>query len=154
MAYIRGEKPEGCVLCRNSQTSEELIVGEGKTSFVLVNRYPYTGGHLMVVPLRHLSRIEDILPEERMELFTLVELSIRVLKEAMNPEGFNIGINLGKAGGAGIDDHLHIHVVPRWVSDTNFMGVIGGVRVIPEDVARTCELLKPIFEKLQREICG
>jgi ATP adenylyltransferase len=154
MAYIQGKKPQGCVLCRDSLRMDELIVGEGKTAFVLVNRYPYTGGHLMVVPFRHLNRIEDILPEERLELFTLVDLSVRVLKEAMNPEGFNVGLNLGKAGGAGIDDHLHIHVVPRWGGDTNFMSVIGGVRIIPEDVDRTCALLKPLFEKLQREICG
>lgn len=154
MTYIRGEKPQGCVLCRDSLRAEELIVGEGKSAFVLVNRYPYTGGHLMIVPFRHLNRIEEILPAERAELFTLVDLAVRVLREAMNPDGFNVGMNLGKAGGAGIDDHLHIHVVPRWVGDTNFMSVIGGVRVIPEDVGRTCALLKPYFEKLQREICG
>jgi ATP adenylyltransferase len=153
-AYIRGERPQGCVLCRDSLRTDELIACEGKDAFVMVNRYPYTGGHLMVVTARHLSRIEDILPEERQEIFALVDLSVRVLTEAMQPQGFNIGMNLGKAGGAGIDDHLHIHVVPRWLGDTNFVSVIGGVRVIPEDVNGTCALLKPYFERLKREICG
>lgn len=151
-AYIRGEKPEGCVLCRGSLRAEELILSEGRHAFVLVNRYPYTGGHLMIVPFRHLSRIEALSEEERQELFFLLDLSTRALREAMNPDGFNIGMNLGKAGGAGIDDHLHLHVVPRWVGDTNFMSVIGGVRVIPEDVTGTCALLKPFFMRLRREM--
>jgi ATP adenylyltransferase len=154
MAYIRGEKPEGCVLCRDSIRADDLIAFEGKSAFVMVNRYPYTGGHLMIVPFRHLNRLADILPEERQELFTLVDLSVRVLSEAMKPEGFNIGMNLGKAAGAGIDDHLHIHVVPRWGGDTNFMSVIGNVRVIPEDVTGTCSQLRSFFEQMQGEVCG
>ncbi|MBU2054807.1 MAG: HIT domain-containing protein [Proteobacteria bacterium] len=154
MAYIGGEKPEGCVLCRDSLRSGELVVCEGKSCFIMVNRYPYTGGHLMIVPFRHLNSLAELLPEERQELFAFLDLSVRVLAEAMKPEGFNIGMNLGKAAGAGIDDHLHLHVVPRWGGDTNFMSVIGGVRVIPEDVAGTSERLRPFFEKLQREVCG
>lgn len=153
-AYIRGEKQAGCVLCRDSQRGEELVVSEGKHVFVMVNRYPYTGGHLMIVPVRHLCRLSDLLPEEREELFTFVDLSVRALTEAMKPEGFNIGMNLGKAAGAGIDDHLHIHVVPRWGGDTNFMSVIGDIRVIPEDVCGTARELKPYFTKYLREACG
>ncbi|MBN2438475.1 MAG: HIT domain-containing protein [Deltaproteobacteria bacterium] len=153
-AYIRGEKPEGCVLCRDSIRGEELVVCEGKSGFIMVNRYPYTGGHLMIVPFRHLSRLSDLSPAERAELFTFMDLAVRVLTEAMNPEGFNIGMNLGKVAGAGIDDHLHIHVVPRWGGDTNFMSVIGGVRVIPEDVSGTARELRPYFTKFQREVCG
>lgn len=153
MAYIRAEKQEGCVLCRDSLRGKELVVREGKTSFVMVNRYPYTGGHLMIVPYRHLCTLADLLLEERVELFALLDLSVRVLTEAMKPGGFNVGMNMGKAAGAGIDDHLHIHVVPRWGGDTNFMSTIGGVRVIPEDVTGTATELRPFFERVYREIC-
>jgi ATP adenylyltransferase len=154
MAYIRGKKPAGCVLCRDSMRREDLVVCEGKNSFIMVNRYPYTGGHLMIVPLRHLSRLSDLTPEERAELFAFMDLSVQVLAEVMKPEGFNIGMNLGKAAGAGIDDHFHIHVVPRWGGDTNFMSVIGGVRVIPEDTSGTARELRPYFMKFQREVRG
>jgi ATP adenylyltransferase len=154
MAYIRGDKADGCVLCRDSLRGESLVVSEGKTCFVMVNRYPYTGGHLMIVPYRHLCSLSALSVEERVELFALLDLCVRVLTEAMKPEGFNIGLNLGKAAGAGIDDHLHIHVIPRWGGDTNFMSVIGGVRVIPEDVDQTAEQLRPYFAKQQREACG
>ncbi len=154
MAYIRSGKTTGCVLCRDSLRGEELVVCEGTSAFVMMNRYPYTGGHLMIVPYRHLCCLEDLTAEERMELFAFQDLSVRVLKEAMKPEGFNIGMNLGKAAGAGIDDHLHIHVVPRWVGDTNFVSVIGELRVIPEDVTGTALQLRGIFEKFQREVGG
>jgi ATP adenylyltransferase len=154
MAYIRGEKATGCVLCADSLRGKELIVCEGKTVFIMVNRYPYTGGHLMIVPCRHISRLEDLTTAERLELFSFQDLSVRVLTAAMKPEGFNIGMNLGKAAGAGIDDHLHIHVVPRWGGDTNFMSVIGDVRVIPEDVASTAVQLRQFFDQFQREVCG
>ena len=154
MAYIRSEKAAGCVLCRDSLRGDELVVCEGNSAFIMMNRYPYTGGHLMIVPYRHLRSLEDLTTEERMELFAFQDLSVRVLMEAMKPEGFNIGMNLGKAAGAGIDDHLHIHVVPRWVGDTNFVSVIGEVRVIPEDVAGTAVQLRPVFERFQREVGG
>ena len=154
MAYIRGEKAAGCILCRDSCRDEELVVCEGKSAFVMMNRYPYTGGHLMVVPYRHICSLGDLTPEERVELFDFQDLSVRVLTEAMKPEGFNLGTNLGKAAGAGIDDHLHIHVVPRWVGDTNFISVIGEVRVIPEDAAEAAVQLRPFFVRLQREVCG
>jgi ATP adenylyltransferase len=153
MDYIREKKREGCVLCRESRRGEELVVIEGKNCFITVNRYPYTGGHLMIVPYRHLCSLNDLLSEERLELFALLDLSVRALTAAMKPEGFNIGLNLGKAAGAGIDDHLHIHCVPRWGGDTNFISVIGDVRVIPEDVTETASQLRPFFEKLYREVC-
>jgi len=146
-AYIKGQKPAGCVLCRDSSCNDELVVYECKTAYVMVNRYPYTGGHLMVVPFRHLHSLNDIMQEERTELFSLVDLSVQALTEAMKPEGFNIGMNLGKAAGAGIDDHLHCHIVPRWSGDTNFTTVIGDVRVIPADVLATARELRPYFNK-------
>ena len=107
----------------------------------------------MIVPCRHLSCLADLTSEERLELFAFQVLSVRVLTEAMMPEGFNIGMNLGKAAGAGIDDHLHIHVVPRWGGDTNFMSVIGEARVIPEDVIATASHLRHYFDRFQREVC-
>jgi ATP adenylyltransferase len=153
-AYVRGEKPAGCVLCGGSMREEELVVCEGKSGFIMMNRYPYTSGHLMIVPFRHLSHLNDLFTAEKAELFAFMDLSVQVLTEAMKPEGFNIGMNLGKAAGAGIDDHLHIHIVPRWGGDTNFMSVIGGIRVIPEDVSGTARELRPYFTKYQREVCG
>ena len=149
-AYIKGEKPADCVLCRNSSHDDELVVYDGETTYVMVNRYPYTGGHLMVVPFRHLKSLQDIRQEERLEIFSLVDISVQILKLAMKPEGFNVGMNMGKAAGAGIDDHLHIHVVPRWPGDTNFTTVIGDIRVIPSDVLATARELRPYFNKFKQ----
>ena len=151
MEYIRGEKPEGCIFCQDSLRRDELILFEGQTSFVMMNLYPYTSGHLLIIPFRHISQVEELLPVEKEEMFNLVDISVRVLKEALKPDGFNIGINLGTVAGAGVDDHLHIHVVPRWCGDSNFMSVLGEVRVIPEDVSRTWEIIMPYFKKYQRE---
>lgn len=151
MEFIRGEKPEGCIFCRESLRNDDLVLFEGNTAFVMANLYPYTSGHLMITTFRHVSQLEDLLPEEKLEIFNLQGIAIRVLKEAMNPDGFNIGINLGKAAGAGIEDHIHVHVVPRWSGDTNFMSVVGEVRVIPEDIHKTCKILLPHFEKYHLE---
>ena len=130
---------------------EGLVLFDGETSFVMMNLYPYTSGHLLITPFRHVSEVEDLLPAEKQEMFNLVDISVRILKEALKPDGFNIGMNLGTAAGAGVDDHLHIHVVPRWCGDSNFMSVLGEVRVIPEDVSRTWEILAPYFKKYHRE---
>jgi len=152
MEFIRGEKPAGCIFCRESRRSDDLVLFEGNTAFVMANRYPYISGHLMIIPFRHISQLEDLLSEEKLEIFNLQEMAIRVLKKAMSPDGFNIGINLGKAAGAGIDDHIHVHIVPRWSGDANFMSVVGEVRVIPEDIHKTCEILLPYFEKYRPEV--
>jgi ATP adenylyltransferase len=151
MTYIRSEKPDICVFCDGGGACENLVLCKGKRAFVMLNRYPYISGHLMIIPLRHLSRMEDLSREEKIEIFDLLDLSVRVLKEAMSPDGFNIGMNMGRAAGAGIDDHLHVHVVPRWSGDTNFMSVVGEVRVIPEDIMRTGEQLLPYFKKYYQE---
>jgi ATP adenylyltransferase len=151
MDYIMGKKPEGCVFCEDSIRDKCFVLYEGKTAFVTMNLYPYISGHLLVAPYRHLSHFEDLTPEEGGELFDLAKLSVRVLTEAMKPEGFNIGINLGKAGGAGVDDHVHLHVVPRWAGDTNFMTTLAEIRVIPQDVTKTCEFLSPYFKKFSQE---
>jgi ATP adenylyltransferase len=126
---------------------DALVVYDGSTAYVMVNRYPYTGGHLMIVPFRHLNSLKETTGEERMEIFSLVDVSVQVLTEAMKPEGFNIGMNLGRAGGAGIDAHLHVHVVPRWSGDTNFTTVIGDIRVVPSDVFATASELRLFFTR-------
>jgi len=148
---VKGKKVEGCVFCKESVRDDQYVLLEGKTAFVMLNAYPYTNGHLMIIPYRHLGSLEFLLPEERLEMFDLVDISVRVLKEAMCPDGFNIGINLGRAAGAGIEDHIHIHVVPRWNGDTNFMSVVGGIRVIPDDILKCCEQIKCLFDKYRPE---
>ena len=152
MDYIKGNKPSGCIFCKDSIRCDDLILFEDETAFVMMNRYPYVNGHLMIIPYRHVSQIEDLLPEERGDMFALQTICIRVLKEAVKPDGFNIGMNLGKAAGAGVDDHIHIHIVPRWSGDTNFMSVVADVRVIPEDIHKTFEFLQPYFKKFCRGV--
>ena len=152
MAYLTDEKPDGCVFCKCSIRCDEYVVFEGKTCFVMINRYPYTGGHLMIIPNRHVGQYAELTIAERTEIFGLVDISIKVLKESMNPGGFNVGMNLGKAAGAGIEEHIHVHVIPRWEGDTNFMSVVGEVRVIPEDVAITAAKLAPLFQKKYQEV--
>lgn len=147
MTYIKSEKPDGCVFCKDSLRQEDLILLEGKTAYVMMNLYPYINGHLMIIPYRHVCKLDDLTPEEKLELFQLIDVSVKSLQECLNPEGFNIGINLGKAAGAGVDDHVHIHVVPRWLGDTNFMTIIGEVRVIPDDLIKTWEKMLPYFKK-------
>ena len=151
MAYIKGEKIEGCVFCKESVRDDKFVLFDGRTAFVMLNAYPYTNGHLMIIPFRHVSSLADLFQEERQEIFELMDSSVRALKKAMNPDGFNIGINLGRAAGAGIDDHIHVHVVPRWNGDTNFMSVVSDTRVIPDDLLKTCEQLKSCFSSCQVE---
>jgi ATP adenylyltransferase len=151
MEYIEGEKPDGCVFCKTSIRCDEYLLHEGKTSFVMLNKYPYVSGHLMIIPVRHTGNLEDLTTEEGNELFILLDIAIKALKEAMNPEGFNIGMNIGKAAGAGVEEHIHVHVIPRWEGDTNFMSVVNDIRVIPEDLCKTAAKLVPLFKKYSRE---
>ena len=132
MEYLVCEKQEGCVFCKCSTRCDDYIVFEGKTCFVMLNRYPYVNGHLMIIPERHVGDISELTMEERSEIFALLDASVKVLRDAMNPNGFNVGMNLGKAAGAGIAEHVHVHVIPRWEGDTNFLAVLGGVKVIPQ----------------------
>jgi len=151
MRYIAGEKFPGCVFCKCSVRCDEFVLYEGKTVYVMMNRYPYVSGHLMIIPARHVGQYEELSQQERKEMFNLLETAIKVLREAMNPSGFNVGMNIGKAAGAGIEEHIHLHVIPRWEGDTNFMSVVGNVRVIPEDVETTAAKLAPLFKKYHRE---
>jgi ATP adenylyltransferase len=143
--YIQMERPEGCILCekpKENKDSQNYILFRGDKNFVILNSYPYNPGHLMVVPYRHVANLEELTKDERQEHFELVSRSIKVLRQVFEPGGFNIGVNMGKAAGAGIDDHFHTHIVPRWQSDTNFMPVLADVKVLPEALADTYKKLK------------
>lgn len=147
MEYLKAEKPDGCIFCKDSIRDKSLVLHEGTSCYVIMNKYPYNSGHVLIVPFRHISDIEDMSKEEKMEMIDLMDRSVRIMKEVMNPEGFNIGMNVGKAGGAGIESHLHLHIVPRWPGDTNFVTVLGEVRVIPENVEQTRDSLLPFFKE-------
>jgi ATP adenylyltransferase len=149
LAYVTGSKPdEGCVFCRAPHASESLTLFSGTTAYVVLNLYPYNNGHLMVVPFRHVATLSALTTDELHEMALLTQRSEIALTEAYQPHGINVGINLGKPAGAGVLDHVHIHLVPRWNGDTNFMTVVGNVRVLPEDLSETVKRLRPIFERL------
>jgi|SRR5581483_8113432 len=151
LAYVTAagaDQTAGCVFCG---LADDLILTRGRTCFVVLNLYPYNNGHLMVVPTRHVGTLHASTPEELDELMRLTRHAEIALTEAYTPQGINVGINLGRPAGAGVVDHLHIHVVPRWTGDTNFMSVIGNVRVLPEELGETAKRLRPIFERLGRE---
>ncbi len=152
MEYIKSKKTKECIFCKCLVKCDDYVLYKAKYTFVMMNRYPYISGHLMIIPHRHTGEYSDLSPEERKEIFNLLETSFKALREAMNPAGFNVGMNIGKAAGAGIEDHIHLHVVPRWEGDTNFMSVVGNVRVIPEDVATTAANLAPLFRKYHQEV--
>jgi ATP adenylyltransferase len=139
-----------CIFCDALAASPPppLLLFRGTLAYVILNLYPYNNGHLMVVPHRHIGSLAQALPDELTELMELTRRSEIALTEAYEPHGLNVGINLGKAAGAGVLDHLHIHLVPRWNGDTNFMTVVGDVRVLPEQLDDTAARLRPILERL------
>jgi len=146
--YIQMEKPAGCILCEKPGEKDDernYILCRGVKNFVILNSYPYNPGHLMVAPYRHAAGLEELTEEERHEHFEIVSRCIRVLKQVFSPGGFNVGANMGKIAGAGIEDHFHTHIVPRWQGDTNCMPVISNVRVIPEALDDTYQKLKGKF---------
>jgi ATP adenylyltransferase len=140
------------VFCDALQRDEgrALVLVEGATCFVILNLYPYNSGHLMVVPRRHVATLAALDPTEVTEMAAWVRRAEMALTEVYEPQGINVGMNLGRPAGAGVLDHLHVHLVPRWTGDTNFMSVVGNVRVLPEELPRTAERLRPIFERLSR----
>jgi len=128
---------------------DDLIVFRGTTCYVILNLYPYNNGHLLVVPNRHIASLAEATTEELCELIELTRRAELALGEAYSPHGLNMGINLGKPAGAGVLDHVHMHIVPRWNGDTNFMTIVGGTRVLPEELPQTAEKLRPLFQKLK-----
>lgn len=142
--FILGEKPEGCFLCQRPQESDDrscLILFRAERNFVILNRYPYNPGHLLIAPYSHVPTLEDLSDEETLEHFDLVKRCTRALRHAFQPAGFNIGINQGRTAGAGVADHMHTHVVPRWEGDTNFMPVVADTRILPQALQSTYDKL-------------
>jgi ATP adenylyltransferase len=147
LQYIRGEKTDDCIFCIKPALDDEsaLVVRRGDRCFVMLNAFPYTSGHVMVAPYEHTADLAGLDEETALELMTLTQESVRAIRVAYSPDGFNVGANLGTVAGAGVADHLHFHVVPRWEGDTNFMSVIGEVRVLPESLEDTQRRLKEAF---------
>ncbi len=149
LAYVTGASTaSGCIFCDTSDARESLIVTRGRFCYVILNLYPYNSGHLMVVPGRHIASLSLATQDELTELMGLTRDAEVALTEAYKPEGLNVGLNLGRPAGAGVADHLHVHLVPRWTGDTSFMSVVGNVRVLPEDLATTAARLRPEFARL------
>ena len=150
MEYIQANKDEpegsGCVFCRIQRGEEsERVLTRTDLGFAVLNRYPYSPGHILVIPNRHVGELEDLDDEESLDVQQLMKRSVKALREEYAPHGFNIGMNLGRVAGAGVPDHLHWHVVPRWSADTSFMPVVGQTIVLPELVAETARRLAPRF---------
>ncbi len=154
MAYILGDKANGCVFCEkpvaNCNEVEHVLL-RGRTAYLTLNRYPYNNGHLLVVPYAHVPSLENLPAETLTEMMLLVNQGLAALRLAMQPDGFNVGVNLGKAAGAGIEAHVHIHVVPRWNGDTSFMSTVGETRTIPEALDRTYERLQAALDSMQAQ---
>jgi len=151
LAYVTAARAPStdCIFCDALNSADgELTILRGRHGYVILNLYPYNNGHLMVVPNRHLNALALLTSDEQNELMALTRMSEMALTEAFQPQGINVGINLGRAAGAGIENHLHIHLVPRWSGDTNFMTAIGETRVLPETLLETAAKLRPIFERL------
>jgi ATP adenylyltransferase len=146
--YIEQSHGEGCFLCdkpKEKKDNENYILYRGKTNFIILNSYPYNPGHIMVAPYRHVDSPEKLSDEEISEHYALVTKSLGVLREVFKPGGFNVGMNLGRVAGAGVEDHIHTHIVPRWAGDTNFMPVMADVRVLPQALAECYQKLKEKF---------
>lgn len=148
--YIKNPTFDECIFCKASREKEDkkyYILLRGKFSFVMMNIFPYNNGHIMIAPYKHTGNLADLTQDELDELITFTQKWESVLKDAMNPQGFNIGINIGKVAGAGVEDHIHIHIVPRWTGDTNFMPVFGETKVIPMGLDEAYEILKSTYDK-------
>jgi ATP adenylyltransferase len=148
MEYILGDKEEGCIFCKAFSEKDDLTLYKGKTTMVVMNKFPYINGHLLVPTTRHVSTLHELDKDEMRDLLLTVEQSLGILKKIIGPDGFNVGLNLGKVAGAGVEEHLHFHIVPRWFGDTNALTVFADVRVIPEHILVTYNNLKPHFDKL------
>ena len=151
--YITKPKPRGCAFClalSGQNDRDNLILCRTEYAFVIMNRYPYACGHLMILPKRHAGDLRDLLPEEERDLIRLLKTAESTLETTMHPEGFNIGLNLGQAAGAGIRQHIHFHIVPRWNGDSSFISVLEGSRIIPQSLNKTFDKLQPLFEEIRQ----
>ena len=153
MAYLKGNTPNSagdCIFCikvRGVDDTREHVLHRGEHVFATLNLFPYNNGHLMIVPYRHIAAVTDLSADELTEMMTVTQLAMQVLNAAFNPQGYNVGINQGSAAGAGIAEHLHQHIVPRWGGDTNFLSTVGETRTIPEWIDQTYERLLPLFKE-------
>jgi ATP adenylyltransferase len=146
MEYITGDKESGCIFCKALLEQDNLTLYKGRATLVVMNKFPYINGHLLVSPIKHISTLDQLSKSEMGDLLKTVEQSVGILKKVMTPDGFNVGLNLGKVAGAGVEEHLHFHIVPRWFGDTNALTVFADVRVIPEHLMTTYNNLKPYFD--------
>jgi len=155
MTYLQGEEPvlDGCLFCVKPRLEDAKahIVHRGELCYAILNRFPYNNGHLMVVPYTHVATLEELDAKILAELMASTQLCMRVLRAAYAPQGFNVGMNIGAAAGAGVADHIHLHIVPRWGGDTNYMTTTGHTRIIPEWMDQTYERLRPLFDQMTKE---
>ena len=153
MKYIQEHNDyEGCIFCLAAEAEDSidnLIFFRGKNVFMILNRYPYTSGHMMCVPYAHKKNLQDLTRDTRLEMMDFVTKAVEVLQSVYHPEGFNIGLNLGELAGAGVEQHLHMHIVPRWGGDSNFMSIVGETRVLPESLVETYHRVKQAWDKLK-----
>ena len=148
-SYILGERDTSCIFCFDTaEDKERYVVWRGDEVFAILNKYPYTNGHILVVPCRHVGDLTALSRTEQSQLVACIDMSVRVLREAFGPAGFNVGMNLGNVAGAGVAEHVHAHVVPRWQGDTSFMTVLSGTRVLCQELSRTRDQLKEVFASL------
>ena len=150
MAYIGGPEPDGCLFCRMREADPEqdrqnLVLWRGEEAIVMLNKFPYNSGHLLVAPRAHVGSLEDLDDGQALALHRALTAALRALRTVSSPQGFNVGANLGRVAGAGIPDHVHLHAVPRWQGDTNFMPVLGETKLVNEHLERTWEKLQPAF---------
>jgi len=155
MKYIQeNSDTENCIFCSAAMGEDDcnkLVFFRGEHVFMILNRYPYTTGHVMCVPYAHERRLHDLTKETRIEMMDFTSKAVQVLQRVYAPEGFNIGLNLGKVAGAGVADHLHMHIVPRWMGDTSFMSAVGDTRVLPESLTDTYRRVKKAWEAFEKQ---
>lgn len=145
MKYILSSRQKGCFLCDICQDKKDkwnLVLKRGKSNFLLLNKYPYNNGHLMIAPYKHVDSLESMDEQEMTEMMQLASMACKALGKSLHPDGFNLGLNIGTAAGAGLKDHIHLHIVPRWEGDTNFMPVLGEVKIIPQPLDTLWRQLK------------
>jgi len=148
MEYILGDPEDVCIFCSAVTPMGDLTLYAGQNTMVVMNKFPYINGHLLVAPIRHISALDQLSRDDMGDLLVTIEKAVGILREEMNPDGFNVGLNLGRVAGAGVEEHLHFHIVPRWFGDTNALTVFADVRVIPEHLHATHSKLKPRFDAL------